>query len=140
MSAMWRMGMSVVLAGALWGGAAMGQSDQPTQAGEQGKAGHQHEHMNKDNGKKGGLSDAARDFMMKSARGNTAEVSMGRLARERAVNRDVKDFGDRMVKDHGRFNEELTRLARKKGVTLQSHLRDATRINEKLKASQAAQR
>lgn len=72
----------------------------------------------------GGLSDMDRDFATKAAQGSMAEVEAGKMARDRAVNQSVKDFAQRMVKDHGKASNELTQLARKKGVTLPSTLAD----------------
>ena len=45
-----------------------------------------------------------------------AEVALGELAGARATNNDVKQFGLRMVQDHGKANGELAQLARDKGV------------------------
>lgn len=65
-----------------------------------------------------GVSDADREFMRKAAMGNLAEVELGDLAVQRASRPAVKDFGARMVKDHGAANADLTALARTKGVDL----------------------
>ena len=64
------------------------------------------------------LSDADKDFMTKAAIGGMAEVSMGSLAAQQASNADVKAFGNRMVTDHGKANDELKAFAATKGVTL----------------------
>ena len=39
-------------------------------------------------------------FIMKAATGGIAEVEMGNLAQQKAVNQRVKDFGTMMVKEH----------------------------------------
>ena len=57
-------------------------------------------------------------FVNKAAQGGMAEVSLGQLASSKATNPDVKAFGDRMVTDHTRLNDELKQLAQSKGVTL----------------------
>ena len=67
--------------------------------------------------KSGGLSDADRKFLHEVAVGNMAEVELGRLASERAANEQVKEFGKRMVEDHGKAAKEATELAEKKGVS-----------------------
>src|SRR5688572_23356095 len=64
------------------------------------------------------ISGADQKFMMKAARGGKAEVELGRLASERGTSDAVKQFGQRMVTDHGKANEELARLAPQKGVAL----------------------
>jgi putative membrane protein len=55
---------------------------------------------------------------MEAARGGLAEVEMGRMAAEKATQADVKQFGQRMVDDHGKANDELKELASQKQWTL----------------------
>lgn len=64
------------------------------------------------------LSDTDKDFIMKAAIGGMAEVATGQIAATKATNADVKAFGNRMVQDHGKANDELKQLASTKGVTL----------------------
>jgi putative membrane protein len=59
-------------------------------------------------------------FMRKAAEGNTAEVELGKLAEEKASNQQVKQFGEQMVNDHSKANEELQKIAESKGVNLPS--------------------
>ena len=70
----------------------------------------------------GSLAAADKTFMMKAARGGMAEVELGRLATEKASSADVKQFGQRMVDDHGKANDELKGLASQKNVTLPADL------------------
>lgn len=69
-----------------------------------------------------GQGSPDQNFMMKAAQGGMAEVQMGKLAMEHGQNQAVKDFGQKMVDDHGKANDELKDLAGKKGVTLPSGL------------------
>jgi putative membrane protein len=62
------------------------------------------------------MSDAT--FVMKAARGGMAEVELGKLAVEKAGSDEVKKFGQRMVDDHSKANDELKILARNKHITL----------------------
>jgi putative membrane protein len=57
-------------------------------------------------------------FMIEAARGGIAEVEMGRMASQRAASEPVRQFGQRMVTEHGAANQELLQLAQRKGVTL----------------------
>jgi putative membrane protein len=61
-------------------------------------------------------------FMKKAAEGSQAEAALGKLATERGGSDAVKKFGERMVADHGKANDELVKLAQDKGVTLPSSL------------------
>jgi len=70
------------------------------------------------------MDPADSDFMMKAAQGGMAEVDMGNMASSKATNADVKKFGDRMVTDHSKANEELKQLAATKGVTLPATVSD----------------
>jgi putative membrane protein len=70
----------------------------------------------------GTLTAADRAFVMEAARGGMAEVEMGRVAVTKASNADAKQFGQRMVDDHGKANDELKALASKKNVTLPTEL------------------
>lgn len=70
------------------------------------------------------MDPADSDFMMKAAQGGMAEVDMGNMASSKATNADVKKFGDRMVTDHSKANDELKQLAATKGVTLPTAVSD----------------
>ncbi len=62
------------------------------------------------------------NFMTKAAQGGMAEVELGQLAVQKASNQSVKDFGQKMVDDHSKANEELKSIAAKQGVTLPTTL------------------
>jgi putative membrane protein len=61
-------------------------------------------------------------FVMKAARGGLAEVELGKLAQDKATNDEVKQFGKKMVDDHGKANDELKSLAQSKNITLPTDL------------------
>jgi putative membrane protein len=58
----------------------------------------------------------AQAFVTEAAHGGHAEVSLGKLASEKAASNDVKEFGQMMVKDHSKANDELATLAGRKGL------------------------
>src|SRR5262245_17104172 len=64
------------------------------------------------------VTDADRSFMTAAAEGGAAEVALGRLAATRAANQAVRQFGERMIADHGAANAQLQALATAKGVDL----------------------
>jgi putative membrane protein len=61
-------------------------------------------------------------FVKEAAIGGMAEVDLGTLAKDKASNPDVKQFGDRMVTDHSKANDELKQWAQQKNVTLPTEL------------------
>ena len=64
------------------------------------------------------LSVADKTFMMNAAKGGMMEVEMGKMAASNGQNADVKKFGNRMVTDHSKANNELMALAKEEGVSL----------------------
>jgi putative membrane protein len=65
-----------------------------------------------------GMTAADSSFMKKAADGGMAEVELGKLAAEKGSSQDVKDFGQRMVDDHSKANEQLKQMASQKHVDL----------------------
>lgn len=57
-------------------------------------------------------SSADRAFIVEAAAGGMAEVQLGKLATEKASNADVKRFGQMMVTDHTKANDELMQIAK----------------------------
>jgi putative membrane protein len=64
------------------------------------------------------MSSADTKFMKTAAMGGMEEVELGKLAAQKASSQDVKNFGQHMVDDHSKANDQLTQLATQKGVTL----------------------
>ena len=89
----------------------LGQQETPQQQGMPGQK----------MGEQKGMPDQR--FVTEAAAGSMAEVELGKLAAGKAQNDEVKQFGQRMVTDHGKANEQLTALAKQKGYTLPKQLR-----------------
>ncbi len=100
-----------MLAGLL-GGVAVAQSDM-------GNSGANH------------LSASDRQFVQKAAEGGMAEVELGKLAADKGSSDEVKKFGQRMVDDHSKANDQLKQIASSKGVSVPDDL------NAKHKATEA---
>ncbi len=64
------------------------------------------------------VSSADKKFMEEAAQGGMAEVKLGELAATKGATPEVKAFGQRMVVDHGKANNDLKALAAGKTVTL----------------------
>jgi len=61
-------------------------------------------------------------FVHEMAADGMAEVQLGQLASQHAANADVKAFGEMMVKDHTKANDELKPIAQKLNVTVPTDL------------------
>ena len=68
------------------------------------------------------LNSQDRDFLMDAAMGGLMEVELGKVAAAQGTSDAVKQFGQRMVDDHGKANTELMTLATSKGITLPTQL------------------
>ena len=70
------------------------------------------------------MSGASKDmkFAMEAAMGGMAEVEMGRLAAQKGASDEVRQFGQKMVDDHSKANEDLTQVVAGKGWTMPSAL------------------
>lgn len=64
------------------------------------------------------LSNPDSTFATKAAQGGMAEMQLGQLATQNASNADVKTFGQHMVDDHTKANDQLKQIAAQKGMTL----------------------
>jgi putative membrane protein len=64
------------------------------------------------------LSASDRAFMRNAAKGGQLEVEWGKLAAQSGQDSQVKKFGNRMVTDHSKANNDLMALAREEGVSL----------------------
>ena len=64
------------------------------------------------------LSKADVNFMNTAAKANMTEAHLGQMAEAQAGRRDVKDFGQKLSKDHTMAYEGLTVLANKTGETI----------------------
>lgn len=81
-----------------------------------------------------------RTFIRKAAEGGLAEVQLGELAQQKAESPQVKEFGQRMVTDHSKANDQLKQVAEKEGITVPEKLSakdEATKARlEKLSGAQ----
>lgn len=65
-------------------------------------------------------SDTA--FAMKAAQGGIAEVQLGKLASEKGGSPEVKAFGQQMVEDHSKANDQLKAIAQQENMTLPTNM------------------
>jgi len=60
------------------------------------------------------MAAADRNFLMEAAMGGMMEVELGRMATQQGSSDAVKQFGQRMVDDHSKANQELMSLAKQR--------------------------
>ncbi|MGI8581154.1 MAG: DUF4142 domain-containing protein [Chitinophagaceae bacterium] len=58
------------------------------------------------------------EFVVKAASGGLMEVELGKIAAQNAASAKVKAFGQRMVKDHSKANDELKAIASAKNISI----------------------
>ena len=68
------------------------------------------------------LKSADTTFAVKAAQGGLAEVKLGQLAAEKGSSPDVKAFGQQMVDDHTKANDQLKSVAQAERMTLPSEM------------------
>ncbi|MCE3247313.1 MAG: hypothetical protein K0R41_1138, partial [Geminicoccaceae bacterium] len=104
------MAMKHLLAGVavigLMAGPALAQSQDTAQQQQPAQAGEQQ------------LAQQDTEFATKAAEGGLKEVRLGELAQRQAASDQVKEFGQRMVEDHGKANDQLKQIAEQKGIQL----------------------
>jgi putative membrane protein len=66
----------------------------------------------------GGKALTDNEFVTKAASSGMAEVAIGKEGQSKAKNPDVKKFADRVVADHSKANEELTKIAKDAGISI----------------------
>jgi putative membrane protein len=65
-----------------------------------------------------GISSKDKEFITKAASGGMMEVQLGKLAQQKASSKEVKDFGSKMEKEHGKANDELKNIVEQKKLTM----------------------
>ncbi len=66
-------------------------------------------------------------FIQKAAAGGMAEVELGKLAQQKALREETKQFATRMVEDHTKAGDDLARVAGANSVTLPQAMDEDTR-------------
>ena len=64
------------------------------------------------------LASGDRDFMMKAAQSDVAEIRGGQAAKEKASSDAVKRFADKMVTDHTKTSGQMKAMAESRSVAL----------------------
>lgn len=65
-----------------------------------------------------GVDEESAEFAVKAASGGMMEVQLGDAAQQLAAGTRIKEFGNMMVRDHSKANDELKTLAATKNITL----------------------
>jgi putative membrane protein len=61
-------------------------------------------------------------FVNEAARGGMLEIELGKIAQKNGASSAVKQFGEQMVTDHARLNNELGAAAKKDGLQVPAEL------------------
>ena len=83
-----------------------------------------------DKGNAGSLSARDYKFVCDVAEGGKMEVSLGQLAQQQGSVQPIRDFGQKMVTDHQKANQDLMQILSQKGVTLPDTMdKDTKKVN-----------
>jgi len=80
------------------------------------------------------LDQSEQQFLKDASIGNMAEVELGQLAEQKASASEVKQFAERMTKDHSAVEDQLKNVASSQHVSLPTEL-DAKHKNAKASVS-----
>jgi putative membrane protein len=61
-------------------------------------------------------SSSDKKFVKSALEGGNAEVKLGQLAAQKARSEDVKQFGQKMVDDHTKLNDQMKQIAQQQGM------------------------
>jgi putative membrane protein len=79
------------------------------------------------------LHQPDQDFLTKASEGNISEIKLGELAVHKANNPQVKQFAQRMVDDHTKAQDQLTKDMTGSNVVVSDHMtKDAAGLYDKL--------
>jgi putative membrane protein len=73
----------------------------------------------------GGTQLQDKVFLQKASEGGMAEVQLGQLAAQKGNSAEVKEFGQKMIEDHTRLNDQMKPIAGTLGVNAPKHLNKA---------------
>lgn len=66
----------------------------------------------------GQASASDKHFVQEATEDSNAEIALGKLAQEKSNSQDVKQFGERMVTDHTKLNDQMAPVAQQMGLTV----------------------
>jgi|ERR1043166_3105748 putative membrane protein len=86
---------------------------------------------------RGQLNSKDYKFLSEASQGGQMEVQLGELAKQNGGGQAVRDFGERMVNDHKKANDELKQLAASKQATPETTItsKEDSRMNRLQKLS-----
>ena len=67
------------------------------------------------------LNEQDRMFIQNVAKANQDEIDLGNLAQQKSSNSEVKSYGNTLVTDHTKNQQELSNLAARNGVSIQPY-------------------
>jgi putative membrane protein len=70
------------------------------------------------------VSRGDEDFVKEMLTDGMAEVELGNMAKDRAMSAEVKQFGERMVRDHSKAGDELKQIASQYSITAPAQMDD----------------
>ena len=93
-----------------------------------------------DKDQRGQLSEKDYKFVKEASRSGMSEAELGNLAKQKGTSDSVRNFGERMSRDHQKANNEWKDIAAKKGATIPADLTHGERSTmDKLQKANGAE-
>lgn len=73
-------------------------------------------------GQRGQFTSSDFKFVTDASRGGMEEVQLGELAKQKASSPAVREFGERMMNDHQKANDNLKQIVQRKGALVPTSL------------------
>lgn len=79
------------------------------------------------------------EFLMNAAKGDNAEIMIGKLAQTKSADKGVRQFAKTLVADHSKAKTEITALAKSMSISVPSDIKpDAQQAYDKLSETSGA--
>jgi putative membrane protein len=80
------------------------------------------EHFGESKENRGQFTSRDYRFVTEAAQGGMSEIRLGELAKQKGGSQAVRDFGQRMITDHSKANDELRQIVSNKGATIPTEM------------------
>lgn len=84
------------------------------------------------------LADGVPAFLAQLRAINETEITLGELSQRKASSSAVKQYGEHMVRDHGKADQQLLAFARQRGIELPARFQPTNDVQRRLQSATEA--